>query len=34
MNRRPVTGFGFVARLLARMNSEVPAWLILGFIAA
>jgi hypothetical protein len=34
MNRRSVTGFGFVARLLAKMNGEIPAWLILGFIAA
>ena len=34
MNRRSVTGFEFVSRLLARMNSEVPAWLILAFIAA
>ncbi len=34
MNRRSVTGFGFVARLRAKMNSEVPAWLVLGFIAA
>ena len=34
MNRRSVMGFGSVSRLLAKMNSEVPAWLILGFIAA
>ncbi len=34
MNRRSVTGFGFAARLRAMMNGEVPAWLVLGFIAA
>jgi Protein of unknown function (DUF3179) len=32
MNLRLVTRF--VSRLLAKMNGEVPAWLILGFIAA
>jgi hypothetical protein len=34
MNHRSIAGFGFVSRLLAKMNSEVPAWLVLGFIAA
>jgi hypothetical protein len=34
MNRRFVAGFRLTSRLLAKLNSEVPAWLVLGFIAA